>query len=100
MSPLATCRWGGFADPVDNVRAFHPGWHSVLSTVRATACAAGPFVHYGQSLARYVETHPGYWLDCDGGLARELKLPLNRPSAEAMASVKGGVNRRAQRAHP
>jgi hypothetical protein len=32
VSPLASCRWGGFADPVDNVWAFHLGWHSVLST--------------------------------------------------------------------
>jgi hypothetical protein len=33
-------------------------------------------------------------------LRGELKLPLNRPSAEAMASVKGGINRRGSRACP
>jgi hypothetical protein len=50
---LTCCRWGGFTDPVDNVWAFHPDWHSVLSTVRAARpTAAGPYVNYGQSLFR------------------------------------------------
>jgi len=55
MSPLYSCRWGDLVDPVDNVRAFHLAGHSVLSTVRASAVAAGSCVRYGQSPTLNVE---------------------------------------------
>jgi hypothetical protein len=48
-----------------------------------------------------VETTWVTWLDLQiGGSTRELKLPHNCPSAEATASVKGGVSRRGFRSGP
>ncbi len=81
MSPLFKCRWGGLVDPVDNVRAFHLAGHSVLSTVRTSAVAAGSCVRYGQSPAFSVGTT---WGQRSGTrvshcriLRREPELPPN-----------------------
>lgn len=39
--PSRPCRWGGLVDSADSVLAFHPGGHSVLTTVR-TAVRSPP----------------------------------------------------------